>query len=49
MVDYLGRLVLSKQISQEDNSIDLSNKSKGIYLLKAQGKTSQVVKKIILN
>lgn len=47
--DTLGRLVLTQQVSPEHNSIDLSNNSEGIYLIKAEGKTSQVVKKLILN
>ena len=49
VLDYLGRLVLSKQISHEGNIIDLSNNSNGIYLLRFKGKTTQVIKKIVLN
>ncbi|WP_161791999.1 FG-GAP-like repeat-containing protein [Psychroserpens jangbogonensis] len=49
VLDYLGRLVLSKQISQESNIIDLRNNSNGIYLLRFKGKTTEVIKKIVLN
>ncbi|WCO00472.1 FG-GAP-like repeat-containing protein [Psychroserpens ponticola] len=49
VVDYLGRLILTKTITQADNSINLSNYSKGVYLLKAKGETSHVIKKIIRN
>jgi hypothetical protein len=49
VLDNLGRLILSKQISKEDNSIDMSSNSKGIYLLRLKGETSEIVKKIVLN
>lgn len=49
VLDYLGRVVLSKQITSEDNTIDLSNNSKGVYIFQFQGKTSDTVKKIVLN
>lgn len=32
--DYVGRLALSKAISSEDNTIDVNNLSKGVYILK---------------
>jgi len=47
--DYVGRIILTQQLSPEANSIDLGNNSKGVYVLKAKGKTSQLIKKIILD
>ena len=32
--DYVGRLALSKTISSADNTIDVNNLSKGVYILK---------------
>jgi hypothetical protein len=47
--DYLGRLVLIKSLTREDNTIDISNNSKGLYLLQFKGETSEISKKIVLN
>ncbi|MBR9846920.1 MAG: T9SS type A sorting domain-containing protein [Algicola sp.] len=47
--DYLGRLVFSKSLSLNDALIDLSNNSKGMYLLQLKDETSEVTKKIVLN
>ncbi|MCB0382579.1 MAG: VCBS repeat-containing protein [Psychroserpens sp.] len=47
--DYLGRLVTSKVLSLDDNTIHLENNSKGIYILRLKGKTSEIIKKVVLN
>ncbi|NRA91275.1 MAG: ASPIC/UnbV domain-containing protein, partial [Psychroserpens sp.] len=46
--DQLGRLVLTKNISNTDNSLDLSNESKGVYMLTLFNDSSSVTKKIVL-
>lgn len=47
--DYLGRLVFSTQVSPEDNTINLSTNSKGIYILQLKNETSEITKKVVLN
>lgn len=47
--DFLGRLVYLKQLSSKDYAIDLSQNSKGIYMLQFTSETSKLTKKIILN
>lgn len=49
VLDYLGRLMFSKQVTPEDNTIDLSTNSKGIYMLQFKSETSELTKKVVLN
>jgi hypothetical protein len=49
IIDNLGRVILTKQLSVNDNTIDLSNNSKGIYFLILQNEATQTIKKIVLN
>jgi len=44
----VGKLVLSKLFTQQNNSINLSNYKKGIYFLKINGSKTNFVKKLIL-
>ena len=45
----LGKVILTKTINQNQNTIDLSNYSKGMYVLSLQSDTSTSIKKIVLH
>ncbi|PQJ72354.1 endonuclease [Polaribacter butkevichii] len=45
----LGKLVKSTEISSSKNSIDISNFSKGVYLIKVYSENQSITKKLIKN
>ncbi len=47
--DYLGKLLMRTQIDKKINTIDFSNFSKGIYLVKIVFENQVLVKKVIKN
>lgn len=45
--DVLGKRVLAGQVSAQNNLVNVSILSKGVYILKLQNKTSSITKKLI--
>lgn len=46
--DYSGKLILQKEVSANETSINTSNFSKGVFVLKAMSSGEMLVKKIIV-
>ena len=46
--DNYRQTIISKQINDEKDVIDLTNNTKGIYILTLENETSRLVKKMIL-
>jgi len=47
LYDIQGRLLLSKDVNDTSSILDISDKSKGVYLLKVIGATGYVVEKVV--
>ena len=47
--NVLGKLITSEKVNTNNNSIDISNFSKGIYLLKINSGKRFITKKLIKN
>ena len=47
--DILGKKILSKDISSNDNTIDISRLGKGIYLVQMSNKKTRITKKLVRN
>ncbi len=49
VIDYLGRNILTRVISNSENTLDLSKEAKGIYFVTISNETSSITKKVVLH
>ncbi|HMB99520.1 MAG TPA: T9SS type A sorting domain-containing protein [Flavobacteriaceae bacterium] len=47
LYNVLGKQILTEKVTSSQNTIDLSNFNKGIYLVKLISENGQVIKKLI--